>query len=196
MVRGPVMIRLYRNYIGLIILLGVALLPKLLTGEQTYVIEHLNTRHGLSQNDVHAIHQDQYGFMWFGTAGGLNRFDGINYRLYKQNNDDTTTISDNRITIITEDSQGNLWIGTRNGLNRYDHTRDIFINPVFNDGTYYITDLFIDEKDDIWISTLGQGLYKYSIPSDSLTDFKLKKNEQGISETHITAIFKSREGHY
>ena len=38
--------------------------------------DHLDSDHGLSQNDVYAVLQDRLGFMWFGTQDGLNRYDG------------------------------------------------------------------------------------------------------------------------
>jgi ligand-binding sensor domain-containing protein len=38
--------------------------------------ERLGLDDGLSQQAVSAIAQDVPGFMWFGTEGGLDRFDG------------------------------------------------------------------------------------------------------------------------
>ncbi|MGQ1787995.1 two-component regulator propeller domain-containing protein [Saccharicrinis sp. GN24d3] len=37
----------------------------------------------MSQNEVTSIAQDIYGFMWFGTQGGLNRFDGYYFQQFK-----------------------------------------------------------------------------------------------------------------
>jgi Two component regulator propeller len=39
----------------------------------------LTTNDGLSQNNVVAIVQDRHGFMWLGTAEGLNRYDGNSF---------------------------------------------------------------------------------------------------------------------
>ncbi len=45
--------------------------------------EHISIEQGLSQSSVHTILQDQYGYMWFGTLDGLNRYDGNEIRVYK-----------------------------------------------------------------------------------------------------------------
>ncbi|HMN23859.1 MAG TPA: two-component regulator propeller domain-containing protein, partial [Ignavibacteriaceae bacterium] len=43
----------------------------LLPQEQFRKFHKLNVDDGLSQNLVTFIHQDNQGFLWFGTAGGL-----------------------------------------------------------------------------------------------------------------------------
>jgi ligand-binding sensor domain-containing protein len=40
--------------------------------------------HGLAQNTVTALAQDVDGFTWVGTQGGLHRFDGQQYTVYRQ----------------------------------------------------------------------------------------------------------------
>ncbi len=48
--------------------------------------EHLTLEDGLSHNEVQTIVQDHQGLMWFGTfGGGLNRFDGYEFRVYQHN---------------------------------------------------------------------------------------------------------------
>ena len=37
---------------------------------------HLTTNDGLTQDNIVATLQDNRGFMWFATGGGLNRYDG------------------------------------------------------------------------------------------------------------------------
>ena len=59
---------------------------------------------GLSHNSVWYVMQDSDGFMWFGTNDGLNRFDGKNFKVYKHNPNDSTSIGHNFIHCIREDS--------------------------------------------------------------------------------------------
>jgi len=83
--------------------------------------EHLTVSDGLSQGYVSAIYQDSKGFMWFGTLDGLNRYDGHNFRVFRNDPFDSTSLSGNYITAINEDRFGRLWIGTYyNGLNCLD----------------------------------------------------------------------------
>jgi ligand-binding sensor domain-containing protein len=47
---------------------------------------------GLSHTTVLTIVQDPYGFMWFGTKDGLNRFDGLKMKSFTSLADDSTTL--------------------------------------------------------------------------------------------------------
>ena len=70
---------------------------------------HLTVKDGLSQNAVYAILQDRQGFMWFGTADGLNRYDRQRERFTRFD------LGHNYVTSIQEDIGGILWVGTRGG---------------------------------------------------------------------------------
>lgn len=58
---------------------------------------HLSVKDGLSNNKVFCSLQDRQGFMWFGTASGLNRYDGYAFKVFEHIEGDTTSLSDNRI---------------------------------------------------------------------------------------------------
>ena len=49
-----------------------------------FYFTHVNGENGLSASNVKAILQDSYGFMWFGTKDGVNRYDGLDFRVFKQ----------------------------------------------------------------------------------------------------------------
>ena len=66
---------------------------------------HLNVEDGLSQSSTTCIFQDKNGFMWFGTQDGLNRYDGYNFKVFKNNPDDATSLSDNFIFSILKTNQ-------------------------------------------------------------------------------------------
>ena len=40
---------------------------------------------GLSNNFVRCVYQDKNGFMWFGTYDGLNRYDGYEFKIFRNN---------------------------------------------------------------------------------------------------------------
>ncbi|UZJ65593.1 hypothetical protein OKW96_05245 [Sphingobacterium sp. KU25419] len=89
-------------------------------------IEYLGIDHGLSNDFVTDIYQDKDGFMWFGTFNGLNRFDGYEFKVFKNNPLENKSLPDNRITDILEDQLGNLYIATKGGLGVLDMDRNHF----------------------------------------------------------------------
>ncbi len=51
---------------------------------------------GLSHISALCLLEDHYGFNWIGTRDGLNRYDGINFEIYKHVFDDSTNMVNNR----------------------------------------------------------------------------------------------------
>ncbi|MEO5596931.1 MAG: two-component regulator propeller domain-containing protein, partial [Lysobacteraceae bacterium] len=68
--------------------------------------------HGLAQNTVNALLQDEKGFVWVGTQGGLNRYDGEDYRLFTQLAGDAGSLPDNLVTALANGDPGEIWVGT------------------------------------------------------------------------------------
>ncbi len=78
-----------------------------------FSISHYTTENGLPQNSIKAITNDQLGFYWLATEGGLVRFDGRNFRLFDKAN---TGIGSNRIVDIMKDvNAGSLFAVTEQG---------------------------------------------------------------------------------
>src|SRR6202035_1016825 len=89
--------------------------------------EHLDINEGLSQNNVLCMLQDSRGFMWFGTRNGLNKYDGYEFKVYKNDAKNKNSLSNNFISGIIEDTGGNIWAATRGGgLNKSDRQQDQF----------------------------------------------------------------------
>jgi ligand-binding sensor domain-containing protein/signal transduction histidine kinase len=82
-----------------------------------YVLRTWTSEQGLPQNSIHPMLQTRDGFLWIGTRGGLARFDGAGFVLYRANTSDS--IPNDSITGLAEDRDGSLWISTADGLTRY-----------------------------------------------------------------------------
>ncbi len=84
-------------------------------------LNYLGIEQGLSNNAVTSIYQDHNGLMWFGTYDGLNRYDGYNFTIFRNQFNDSSSLANNRIACITEDHNNRLWIGTRRGVSIYNN---------------------------------------------------------------------------
>ena len=83
---------------------------------------HFGVEDGLSQSSVYHIFQDFDGFLWFGTLNGLNKFNGYEFTIFRNEVNNPNSLSDSFIQAINEDANRNIWVGTVNGLNRIDYT--------------------------------------------------------------------------
>ncbi len=117
---------------------------------------HLTVANGLSRNWIRNIYQDKLGFYWIGTADGLNRYDGISFKVYKYKSNDKNTLNNNHIQTIFEDSKGRLWVGTQAGLNLYDRAKDAF-TPIVGINNF-VTSLYELDANRLLIGSPG-GLF-------------------------------------
>src|SRR5581483_2234862 len=75
---------------------------------------------GLPSTGVYAVAQDHDGAMWFGTKGGIARFDGLHFEVFRHIEDDPDSLYNNGISALFVDRQGMIWAaGLDAGLNRY-----------------------------------------------------------------------------
>lgn len=94
---------------------------------------NIQTQNGLSNDDVNCIFKDSHGFMWFGTASGLNRYDGYAVKIFHSQRPDTTALRDNYVQNIQEDSHGNLWICAGDTYSVYNPVNECFTWFGFNE---------------------------------------------------------------
>jgi signal transduction histidine kinase/ligand-binding sensor domain-containing protein/DNA-binding response OmpR family regulator len=88
---------------------------------------HLTVQDGLSRGWVKCITQDHQGYLWVGTADGLNKYDGVSFTVYKHITGNYNSLNHNNINVVFEDSKKRLWVGTHGGLNLYDRDKNEFV---------------------------------------------------------------------
>ncbi|WP_347840171.1 response regulator [uncultured Draconibacterium sp.] len=80
--------------------------------------QNLSLKQGLSNLSVLAITQDDLGYIWIGTARGLNRYDGISFKQY-YSGDNPNSLHNDFVTSLFKNSNGYILCAS-NGTNFYD----------------------------------------------------------------------------
>ena len=179
-----------------ILLFVLALVSVYSAAQSTF--NQLSTSDGLSHNTVMDLLQDCKGFLWFGTADGLNRYDGERFQVYRRSARDAQSLSSNEIKCLLEDRQHRLWVGTNSGgLNQLDssgvHFRHLLRTVDGQDiATATITDLAQDQAGRIWAATNGQGLLQVDPATRRVTQLTAAKN--GLPSNFIHRICPDRVG--
>ncbi len=145
----------------------------LLTQQADFKVDNYTVSDGLANNSVYCIFQDYQGFLWVGTAGGLHKYDGYTFVVYKHNSRDSSSIPDNIIYMMYEDHRKRLWIGTSQGLSRYLRERNSFRNyelPIADPYAKFSAVYRIFENKDSTLHVLfpGQHLFQLDARNDTL----------------------------
>lgn len=113
----------------------------------------------LTMNSIFNMYQDRKGFIWIGTAYGLERYDGYDIQPFINNYKSPHTLTHNDIRCFTEDDTY-VWVGTTQGINLVD--KNTFQITSFPDSALQkkeIRDLFCNKKGNIWVAA-DRSVYK------------------------------------
>src|SRR5579859_1772854 len=114
---------------------------------------------GLSTNYVTKIVQDKTGYLWVGTANGLNRFDGYSFKVFKNDPQDDNSIANNSIWTLAVDKLDRIWIGTLKGVTCYEPKKNQFTNyKLLGDTSVSVTFIYVDRENLIWIGVGEHGI--------------------------------------
>lgn len=143
---------------------------------QQIQFDRLELVKGLQNRSITSIIHDDFGFMWFGSADGLVRYDGYDTKIYKTNRRDKNSIGDNNIRALAKDKDGNIWIATQGGgLDKFDIRTEKFthfvnkVNDVTSISGNAVWSVFVDSKGFIWAGTFSNGLNRIDPEDGKIT---------------------------
>lgn len=185
---------------GFKIFLFGLLLTAIVTAQSIH-FNRLTTENGLSNNNVFDIIQDKSGFLWFATDDGLNRFDGYDFKVFRNDPSDENSISDNSVWSLIEDKNGNIWIGTKNGwLNRFNPLTEKFTKwKIKTDEVKEnaITCIYEDSEGKIWIGTYRQGIYRLDPFSGKINHwYNNPEDKTSLSNNYISSVVEDEMGNF
>ncbi|OCX54737.1 hybrid sensor histidine kinase/response regulator [Mucilaginibacter sp. PPCGB 2223] len=148
-----------------------------------YQFSQLNIGKGLSNNQVNCIFKDSQGFMWFGTASGLNRYDGYTFKVFKHDDNNKSSINDDFVTGIFEGPDNKLWVATRGGYCFYDPQTEQFnadvgamLHQLKLPGYPSVSKILKDGKEGFWFVCPDSGLYHYNTLKKQTTRYYHQSN--------------------
>ncbi|MFW6388153.1 MAG: two-component regulator propeller domain-containing protein, partial [bacterium] len=196
--------------VSVVLLLGIFFgVGRPLSAQQMF--DHIDREDGLISGSVSAIVQDDYGFMWFGTQAGLQRYDGTEMILYTNEPFAENQLSHHLVQTLFYDGGDELWVGTYGGLNRLNIETQEFSEYTHESGepdslsNNVVVSVARDMHGSLWVGTLD-GLNRLDDEGDienadegesegTFTRFEPDEdNENSIAGATIRALFlDSRE---
>jgi signal transduction histidine kinase/ligand-binding sensor domain-containing protein/DNA-binding NarL/FixJ family response regulator len=167
-------------------------------------IRYIGIEHGLSNNSVICIYQDHNGFMWFGTYDGLNRYDGYQFKVYRNRVGDSTSLLDNTVYSIQGDKNHVLWIAGRKGLSLFNPITNSFSTVTYADlknhsqkidGTVHAVK--IDENNNVLVGTESNGLVLFPNETNKGRQIPLVRSSGFITEHYeVSSIELNQDKQY
>ena len=141
---------------------------------------------GLPQNSVVDLARTKDGYLWIGTQEGVTRFDGVEFKNYK---DHPGWANKSIFTnVMFAASDGSLWVGTRDGLNQIKNDR--FTSYTLKSGLpdTYVSALAEDADGALWVGTRN-GLAKFSKGR-----FTTLTSQGGLIDDDIRCVSVTQDG--
>jgi signal transduction histidine kinase/ligand-binding sensor domain-containing protein/DNA-binding response OmpR family regulator len=169
---------------------------------EQYKFKLINASTGLNHNQINCFFQDSKGFIWIGTAAGLNRFDGSQVKSFRPNSKDSLSLSGNIIDKIFEDPEGKIWVKSRQGLDMYDPLTENFYK---NFGEYRkkynlpespLENIVKDNLGTFWFISQDRGITRYSPDTKvSKTIYHESLDPSSLGSNSVSMINFDSKGH-
>lgn len=180
--------------VGRISTVGPGTVVRAGAGQRQGLWHTLNLADGLPDPTVVGMLQDRDGYMWFGTKGGLCRYDGTELRVFTK----ADGLPGDAVEHLLEDRQGHLWLASNSGFGfhegpgwgimRYDGKHLLAFDR--RDGLVdrNVGALLEDRQGHLWIGT-GQGLSYW----DGET-FRNFTSAEGLVDDYVMALLEDSAG--
>ncbi len=170
-----------KKHLLLLLLTFISLVGRAYEGINFHV---LDVKAGISDNYIQDVLHDQYGFMWFATRNGVNRYDGYHFKTYM-----TIHLGayDNNIEWIAEDAAGTIWIKTPPSYCFYNREKDEMDNNIHIplsklDIQEEVKQLYVDEDGNLWCIT-PRNIYNYQFKNNKTFRFPFSSDTEVVDLT-------------
>ena len=169
--------------------------------DNIYLFKTLDAKDGLTSSQINCILKDGRGYIWFGTAAGLYRFDGYTFKNFQCDSQDGSSLPDSYIYSIQEALDGTLWIHTPAGYCVYHPQTETFERDMKQTfarmGIESIPKIvYIDKHKNVWGSIPNKGVVCYNMQQQLLYEFPNTDDSKGVGipQGTVCSISECRDG--
>jgi ligand-binding sensor domain-containing protein/class 3 adenylate cyclase/predicted metal-dependent HD superfamily phosphohydrolase len=163
-----------------------------LHAQQSVKFDSYSIEDGLSQSHITGIVQDRFGYIWISTQDGLNRFNGYEFNIYKNQLNDSVSLPNNYLHSLYEDKAGQLWFGTNRGIGKIDPLTGKIQSINRKDYPklrgYIFTTLAIDKDENIWALSEKHGINCINTDSKDVRNIGSLGNSTNFSTLFIDPL--------
>ncbi|MBV1909268.1 MAG: hypothetical protein KUG78_08090 [Kangiellaceae bacterium] len=157
---------------------------------KAFKVQKLSIEDGLSQSVAQDIIQDENGYIWIATEDGLNRFDSYEFKTYRHDHKDITSLHENWTISLAEEPGKGIWVGTVSGLTFLNFSNQQFKN-YSSQASGLRTKIYSLHRSSsgLLYAATDNGLYFYDPKLDRVQPFisregrKLSKSVDSIGES-------------
>jgi ligand-binding sensor domain-containing protein/two-component sensor histidine kinase len=143
---------------------------------------------GLAQTQIFDLESDNDGYLWVGTAGGVSRFDGENFKNFTSENG----LTDNTVKKIVNHNNC-IWIASQYGITSVLNKKVISWDLLSIATGRGISSFTFDFDDNLWLAIKGKGVYRISVVGNQL-NLKEITNFSLDNENIITTLYCDSKG--
>lgn len=158
--------------------------------------KRLSTADGLSSNTVYDIQQDKNGFIWFGAAYGLCRYDGYSFANYYSLSSDGTKRSEATIGNLYKDDENDLlWIKTSTfTFACYDISLGKFIDYTGKGDEQRSYRRFIKQRNTMWMYDTRNGIRRIVYKDGRFECRDFNTENKSLPTNHIIRMVEDGAG--
>ncbi|MEO5643358.1 MAG: two-component regulator propeller domain-containing protein [Bacteroidia bacterium] len=152
---------------------------------QQYSFINYSIEDGLAQSQVQTIFQDDKGYVWLGTFGGLSRYDGKNFVNYSKEDG----LLDNRVNCIIESSDKEIVVATLGGINKFNGKtfKSFKLKPELSKNQ--VTSMALDKDGNLWLCTDGAGVCRFNGST-----FNYYNENNGLINDYVRSVCLDKNG--